>query len=286
MQNQEVSDYSIYRRVVSQLMQGEEQLPSLPAITLDIRRALGDPNTSTPQLERLISRDPALAALLMKHACSALHRQGRQPRSLNEVIQRLGLREVDRITMAHSIKSLFTLHSPAHKRLFLDAWTRLVAKASTCAMLARLLSRITPEHALLASLLSEVGSLAVLSAFKNADAIPSSEQYQKLCREYSKALSIIVLKKWAVDSEYIDVVRQAGQWTFSQGPRLDLLDLVNLALYHALKARQVDDQLPPLETLAAYKKLMPPQDAIGENGELNLVLEHRADIQAIADSLS
>ena len=44
MLSQEVSDYSIYRRVVSQLMQGEEQLPSLPSITLDIRRALGDPD--------------------------------------------------------------------------------------------------------------------------------------------------------------------------------------------------------------------------------------------------
>ena len=35
----EASDYSIYRRVVSQLMQGQEQLPSLPTLTLDIRRA-------------------------------------------------------------------------------------------------------------------------------------------------------------------------------------------------------------------------------------------------------
>lgn len=38
----EASDYSIYRRVVSQLMQGQEQLPSLPTLTLDIRRALSD----------------------------------------------------------------------------------------------------------------------------------------------------------------------------------------------------------------------------------------------------
>lgn len=34
------SDYSIYRQVVSQLMEGQEQLPSLPSITLEIRSAL------------------------------------------------------------------------------------------------------------------------------------------------------------------------------------------------------------------------------------------------------
>ena len=285
MLSQEVSDYSIYRRVVSQLMQGEEQLPSLPSITLDIRRALSDTQTSIGSLVHLISRDPGLAALLMKHACSALYRQSHQPQSLHEVIQLLGMREVDRITMAHSIKSLFTLHSPAHKQLFVEAWGRLVIKASTCAMLARLLSRITPEHALLASLLSEVGTLAVLSAFKDEAVIPSSELYYKLCREYSKPLSVIVLKKWAVDSEYIEVIRETGHWHFSRNQRLDLLDLVNLALYHALKERHVDSPLPPLQELAAYQKILPPQDFIGENGELSLVISHRGDIQAIAESL-
>ena len=177
----EASDYSIYRRVVSQLMQGEEQLPSLPTITLDIRRALGDPNISRNTLVRLISRDPALSALLMKHASSALYRHTLPPKTLHEVISMLGMAEVDRITMVHSIKSLFTLYSPGHS--------------------------------------------------------------------------------------------------------LQLLDLVNLALYHAIKEHTPTAELPSLQELAAYQKLMPPQDFIGENGELSLVISHRADIQAIAQTL-
>ncbi|HLA30768.1 MAG TPA: HDOD domain-containing protein [Pseudomonas sp.] len=283
--NDEVSEYSIYRRVVSQLMQGEEQLPSLPTITLDIRRALGDPQVSMSALVRLVSRDPALSAMLMKQASCALYRHSVTPKTLQEVIVLLGMGEVDRITMVHSIKSLFTLHSPAHKRLFVETWKRLVLKASTCALLARLLSRITPEHALLASLLSEVGTLAVLSAFKDEAVIPSSELYYKLCREYSKPLSIIVLKKWAVDNEYIEVIRGAGHWQSSPGQRIELLDLVNLALYHALKERQAFSALPPLTELAAYQKLLPPQDFIGENGELSLIIDHRADIHALAATL-
>lgn len=285
MLSDEVSDYSIYRRVVSQLMQGEEQLPSLPTITLDIRRALGDAQVPINTLVRLIGRDPALSAMLMKHASCALYRTTQAPQTLQDVITLLGMKEVDRITMVHSVKSLFTLHSPAHKRLFIEAWERLVLKASTCALLARLLSRIPAEHALLASLLSEVGTLAVLSAFKDEEAIPSSELYYKLCREYSKPLSIIVLKKWAVDNAYIEVIRETGHWHFSKGERVDLLDLVNLALYHALKERQVGTELPPLPELAAYQKILPPQDFIGDNGELSLVVEHRADIQAIAATL-
>jgi HD-like signal output (HDOD) protein len=266
-------------------MQGEEQLPSLPTITLDIRRALGDPNISLNALVRLISRDPALSALLMKHASSALYRHTLPPKTLHEVISMLGMGEVDRITMVHSIKSLFTLHSPGHKRLFVDAWERLVIKASTSAMLARLLGHVTAEHALLASLLSEVGTLAVLSAFRSESVTPSSELYYKLCREYSKSLGIIVLKKWSVDNEYIEIIRDTGNWQRSPGHSLQLLDLVNLALYHAIKERTPDADLPPLQELAAYQKLMPPQDFIGENGELSLVISHRADILAIAQTL-
>jgi HD-like signal output (HDOD) protein len=281
----EASDYSIYRRVVTQLMQGQEQLPSLPTLTLDIRRALSDGQVSMGALARLVSRDPALAALLMKHASCALYRHPVAPRTLQDVIVLLGMGEVDRITMVHSIKSLFTLHSPAHKRLFMEVWGRLTLKASTCAMLARLLGHVAPEHALLASLLSEVGTLAVLSAFKDEAEIPAGELYYKLCREYSKSLGVIVLKKWAVDDEYIAVIRAAGNWGYSEAPELGLIDLVNLALFHAIKERNADAELPLLMTLAAYRKLLPPANFIGDNGELELVLSHRADIHAIAETL-
>lgn len=281
----ETSDYSIYRRLVSQLMQGEEQLPSLPTITMEIRRALGDPNISLNALARLVSHDPALSALLMKHASSALYRHTTPPKSLLEVINRLGMSEVDRITMAHSIKSLFTLHSPGHKRLFVEAWERLVVKASTCAMLARLLGRVTAEHALLASLLSEVGTLAVLSAFRSETITPSTELYDKLCNEYSQSLGIIVLKKWSVDDDYIELIRNTGNWQFSPEDTLQLLDLVNLARYHTIKAREPNADLPPLEELAAYQKLLPPQDMIDENGALSLLSSHRAEILAIAQTL-
>ncbi|UUY09764.1 HDOD domain-containing protein [Pseudomonas sp. J452] len=281
----ETSDYSIYRRVVSQLMQGQEQLPSLPTITLDIRRALSDERMTVPALVRLVSRDPALSAILMKHASCALYRHALVPKTLHEVITLLGMAEVDRITMVHSIRSLFTLHSAAHKRLFVEVWERLVLKASTSAMLARLLGHVAPEHALLASLLSEVGTLAVLSAFKDEAQIPSGELYYKLCREYSKSLGVIVLKKWAVDDEYIGVIRNAGNWSLCESRELGLIDLVNLALFHAIKEQNPQAELPLLVELAAYHKLLPPLNFVSANGELELVLNHQADIHAIAATL-
>jgi HD-like signal output (HDOD) protein len=281
----EQSHYSIYRRLVTQLLHDQEQLPSLPAITLQIRRALSDDNLNINSLVGLISRDPALSALLMKHASSALYRQAQPPKSLHDVINLIGMAEVGRITMLHSVKSLFTLHSPAHKRLFLDAWERLVNKASTCAMLARLVGRISAEHALLASLLSEVGSLAILSSFKHAHEIPSNELYISLCREFSRSLGVIVLKKWAVGEEYIEVIREAGNWQYSPGSTLQLIDLVNLALYHNTISQGPDADLPPLAQLPAYQKLLPQHNQLEANGELSLLAQHQSAILALAQTL-
>ncbi|HBX54135.1 MAG TPA: hydrolase, partial [Pseudomonas sp.] len=48
------SDYAVYRQLVSQLMCDEEQLPSLPTLTLEIRRALAMPEVSMARLSKLV----------------------------------------------------------------------------------------------------------------------------------------------------------------------------------------------------------------------------------------
>ncbi|WP_044871114.1 HDOD domain-containing protein [Pseudomonas sp. LFM046] len=279
------SDYSIYRRVVTQLLNGEEQLPSLPMITLDIRRALADPNVTVARLKQLISKDPALSALLMKHASSIMFRSTQPPKTLDDVIRVLGLDEVDRITLVHSLKSLFTLHSAAHKQLFVGVWGRMTRQAAISAVLARPLGITSPDHALLASLLCDVGELAVLSAFKDASEVPTPDVFGRLCREYGQSLGVIVLKKWAVDEVYIGVVRSARLWDADSDSRLGLIDLVNLGLYHALRQDGRFVQLPAIEGLSAYRKLTPPLDALDASGGLVLVSTHQDAIQRTASLL-
>ena len=152
-------------------------------------------------------------------------------------------------------------------------------------MLARLLSNVTAEHALLASFLSEVGTLAVLSAFRSENVTPSSELYYKLCQQYSKSLSIIVLKKWSVHNDYIEIVRDSGNWQRSPGHSLQLLDLVNLSLYHSIGRNNAAAELPALTSLAAYGKLGAPQNEVSTGGDLSLISEHWPEIEAIATAL-
>lgn len=278
------SDYTIYRSLVAAMMKGEETLPSLPQLTLQIRSALSRPETTQAELERLISRDPGLAALLIKHASGALYRRAKPTQSLREAISLLGLRQVGSITMAHSLKSLAVLHNPTYKLLYMDAWRYLVLKASTSAVLARELGGVVPEQALLASLLSDVGNLVLLSAFMDTREPVSLEHYRRLCHEFGRSLGLLLLKRWGVEPEYIAVLEQAGDWQRDSGARLQVIDVVNLALYHARLQREPNSGLPPLTELSAWRKLAEPDNRLDEQGRLALIAEHREQVQSLARS--
>ena len=263
-------------------MSDQEQLPTL---IWKIRRALAVPEVGISQLVSLISQDPALSALLMKHASSALLRSRMTSRTLQDVLRVLGLQQVDRVVMIHSVRSLFTLNSAEHKQLFMEAWHRLTLKASICALLARSIGRIPADHAVLACLLSEVGSLALLSAFKDDSLVPSAERYHKLCRAYSKSLGVMLLKKWAVCEGYMNIIRDVGNWTRQGERQVELIDLVNLSLYHTVKHTNPAADLPPINELTAYAKLAAPQDELDEHGCLCLVSQYWDEIQSITAAL-
>src|SRR5690606_2097249 len=122
------TDYSIYRNVVRDLLSGNEQIPSLPGITCEIRRALAKSDLSLVELTKMLANDPARSAILLKYASSPLIGSPSPPQSLLEVVRLLGMNQVERITMVHSIKSLFSVHSLKHRRLFMEAWRRMALK--------------------------------------------------------------------------------------------------------------------------------------------------------------
>lgn len=276
------ADYSIYRDVVAQLMAGNEQLPSLPSITLEIRQALSKSDISLVALSKTLAKDPSLSAMLLKYASSPMARLTQAPTLLLDVVRLLGLAQIERVTMLHSVKSLFTLHSVTHKKLFAAAWNRMVLKASVSAFIARQLPGVVVDKVLLAALLSEIGTLAVLSAFKDRDSTPPQELYVALCREYSKSLGVIMLKKWQVNDEFIQVIRRTGDWYAGSEEPMSLADVVNLGLYHALMFRRAGRELPAINGLAAFLKLTEPFNQLNSRGSLALVAGHAEEIRAFA----
>ncbi|MDE1461012.1 HDOD domain-containing protein [Spartinivicinus poritis] len=279
-----LEDYAIYRTVIEQVLREEEQLPSLPTITMKIRAALTQPNTTNSQLAQLIKADPSLTALLLKYACSPLYRTRVSPKSLTEVIAHLGWETVDRIVMSHSIKSLFTMQSPQLKKLFHIAWERQKLKSAISYTIAKHLSYKPLEEVLIASLISDLGTLAVLSAFKSKKDVPSEKTYYTLCREYSKSLGIVLLKKWGVNEHYIETIRYSGKWQGDTGDNVTLIDLINLGLFSAIRILSPQVELPAINSLTAFRKLPEELAVVTSSNELQLINQYKQEISLIVQS--
>ena len=281
----QANHYSIYRTVISRVLNDSERLPSLPSITLRIRQALSEEKTNAESLAHIISKDPSLTALLLKSVSSPIYRRKIAPNTLSDVIGLLGFATVNNLVMLHSVRSVFAMSNPKAKTLFAHTWRRLIVKTALSIFVARHLHYRPMEHAQMVALLSEVGSLAVLSAIIELPQIPDSEAYFQLCRNYSKSLGNILLSKWNIDPQMIDAVKQSGQWQLDTGSGLHLHDIVNLALYYTVMMTNPDAELPALEELCAFHKLSKHHQVCNKPNWLHWVADNKAEIQEIVQSL-
>jgi HD-like signal output (HDOD) protein len=276
--------YAVYRTVIKHVLNDSERLPSLPAITLKIRKAIGDSHTDAHALAQLIGKDPALSTLLIKSASSPLYRRAVPPKTLSDVIALLGFANVNSLVMVHSVRSLFVMRSPVMKKLFSHTWQRLVIKTSLASFFAQKLRYRPMDEAQMGTLLTEVGSLAVLSALVESHTTPAPETYFELCRHYSKSLGSVLLNKWNVDSGYVTVLKQSGNWDQTADEGIALIDIVNLSIYYAVLFTNKSADLPPLESLAAYAKLLERDRRCVKPNWLALVVENKAEIQEIVNT--
>lgn len=285
MANTNISNYSIYRTVINQVMEGKENLPSLPSLTLKIRQAIHSPTSTAPKLAALIEQDPALCAMLMKYVSSPLYRTRVTPTTLEGVIGILGMGTVDNIIMLHSVKSLFVMDKPQLKALYTLAWKRLITKAATSTVMAEILSFHPADQIMISSLLTEIGTLAVLSALKDSEYVPDEETYFELCRQYSKSLGIILLKKWALDEQYVATLREIGEWGHTPSQELNAIDVINLGLYQAVVYLSPAANLPPISDLVAYRKLPPSLNSIDGYQRLTVLMDKQERLETVISSL-
>ncbi|MFT6386768.1 MAG: HD-like signal output (HDOD) protein [Cellvibrionaceae bacterium] len=278
---QQVNFYNVYKTVVEHLINNQEQLPSLPSITLKIRRAIADPNATNAYIAKLIQLDPSLSALLLRQAASPIYRREIPARTIDTIMSMIGLPALEGLVMQHSIKSLFVMKSPKLKKLFRDAWERMIYKAAISLFLAKKLGFRNAEEAMSASILSEVGTLAVLSAFSANIEVPDQKIYVLLCKKYSKSLSTILLHKWGLDNYLVSLTQSSGNWSFSKSNELGMIDIINLAIYTTVQHRNPDNDLPRLEDISAYQKLPATLNKVTESKQLAIIESNLGTIDNI-----
>jgi len=154
-------------------------LPSIPKIAQEVMAAVADDSTSADDLRKVLDKDPALSARVLKVANSSLYAFRREVETLRHAISLLGFRAVETLVMAASLRDVFANFGLSEKLL----WEHATAAGVVAGRLASY-GPIDLERdvAFTAGLLHDIGKVAMSNVHR--------ERYQKIImRTYNEGVA-------------------------------------------------------------------------------------------------
>lgn len=144
--------------ILEQVCQAEN-LPSLPAVAIDVLRLSRERDVSAGELAKVIQNDPVISARILKIVNSSLFGIPRKIGSIQQAVVVLGIRSVK--VMALSFSLVDAMGDSASGTFDLTGfWRRSLTTAVTARLLGRAVAKNVAEEAFVAGLLSDIGMMA------------------------------------------------------------------------------------------------------------------------------
>ncbi len=142
-----ISEHDVHQRALV--------LPAFPRVVNDILATLDDDNATLGTLVRLVETDPVITARIVSVAGAAAQgiRSGHQLRNVQTAVSLIGLSRVREIAIG---VSLAEFAQQSHMSSYF--WEHSVAVGITAQEIGRF-THISPDHALVAGLLHDIGQL-------------------------------------------------------------------------------------------------------------------------------
>jgi len=229
-----------YRAIVDSL----GQVPTLPAIVARVLEVLNTPNASADTAARLIGKDLALSAKVLRLANSAFYGIPRTIASVDQAIVILGFQTVRSLVMSASVMKLLGKGSGHLDRRAI--WRHSVAAALISRIVTKKFGRrlgLDVEAAFMASLLHKIGILILDGTEANdyhkvleglaADGAPSLPELERLHLQIDHAtVGGMLAERWGLPEELRDPIAFHLSPASSQN-QAELASVVHLSSYLA-----------------------------------------------------
>jgi diguanylate cyclase (GGDEF)-like protein len=150
-------------------------LPSPPAIAVNILNTIQNENSSVQDLEKIISADPALCSKMLRIANSAFYSIPHEINNINRALTILGTNVIKNIALSFVIADKYTDKSEESLFSFDYFWRRSV----TAAVAAKLVSEVLGRHdedIFVTALLQDIGILTLY--------LIKGQEYAKTIKDY------------------------------------------------------------------------------------------------------
>ncbi len=238
-------------------MQSEKLvLPTIPDVSVKIRRVINEPNANSNKIARVVQIDPSITARLIKISNSPLYRGRRKIESCPEALTRLGLKAAQDIITVFALKAVFNARSGIIRRKMQELWAHSSHVAAISAVLAHKTPGFDPDRAMLAGLVHDIGIVPILGyADRQPDILASPGDLTETVRELRSQIGMQIIRKWDFPGDFEDVVAYAEDWYRDSGPDATYSDIVMISQLHSFIGKVDIKKMPKMHELPAYKKL-------------------------------
>lgn len=192
-------------------------LPSLPAVAMQVLELTRDPDVSLKQIARAVEQDQALMGKILKTVNSSFYGLAQPCGTVDRALNFLGLNTVKSLVLGFSLIDTSRTMGDHPPFSLDDYWVRSICAAAGSRVLALHLRRTDPDESFTATLFSDIGILAAVTALGSeyarvaaevgfdGDALPAHEK-SKLGFTHMEAGAALAMK-WRLPKAYVDVIQ-------------------------------------------------------------------------------
>jgi HD-like signal output (HDOD) protein len=194
-----------------------------------VQKVLGDENADAARIVKVLGSEPVLASQVVRMANSAaLNPVGARVTDVRAAVARVGLDTVRSATIAFALRAL--RDAPLLKGLEAPLgvlWRRGVLVASLSCVIARRLTTVNPDTALLAGLLQGVGRLYILTrASGHRTLFTDQDNYQAIEHDWHLSIAAALLENWGIADEIVQAVHESENFERDTRGPLGLTDVL------------------------------------------------------------
>ncbi len=224
-------------------------LPTLPEVALNIRKAAENPEISVSHLSKVIGRDTALSARLIKVVNSPMLRATREVTDLHTAITRLGVNYSSNLAIGLVMEQIFHARSEVVEQKMRDVWRQSLEVAGICYTLCRRHTSLKPDQAALGGLVHQIGVLPILTyAEENNELLSDPISLNHVIERIHPLIGDKLLAGWEFPEMLLKVPGQYQDFS-RESKNIDYIDLVQIATVF------MQQDIDKLNALPAFKHL-------------------------------
>lgn len=198
------TEFAFIQGLTAELSSRNLVFPTSLNATMKIRRALNNPDLPVDQVARIISAEPVLSAQVLRLANSAtFNPAGSKIVELRTAVQMLGFGVVRNIAISVGMKQLKEHQSSGQTSERMEGlWTRSLRVAALSFVLAKNLTRLSPDKAMIAGMLHDVGKFYILNRARHYQQLFVSERVLwEIVDQWHADIGAAILENWEISDD-------------------------------------------------------------------------------------